>query len=249
VKAGIYVYGVASLAAGIINLLWHDFATDWQPIQAFSDHVPGREVYAVLTALWLIAGGILILRPRTASIGGAALAIVYLIFAIFWMPRVYWVIHLYGPRPGMLFSVLDGIGQQMILVVAGAIVWVLASRVPRPRVLTAARWAFGLSCIVFGVTHYLSVPQVAALVPKWLPPSPALWAILTGTGFVLAGIAILVQVLDRLAARLLAAQLLIFSALVCLPWIFQDPRGHEAWGGNAYNLAASAAAWIYGAAL
>ncbi|HKU80635.1 MAG TPA: hypothetical protein VJP76_00595, partial [Candidatus Tumulicola sp.] len=110
-----------------------------------------------------------------------------------------------------------------------------------------ARWAFGLSCIGFALGHYLSVASVAALVPKWLP-NPSFWVILTGTGFLLAGIAIVVRRLDALAANLLAAQLLVFSVVVCLPWILHDPRGHEAWGGNAYNLAAAGAALIVAAA-
>jgi len=60
-NVGVYVYGAAAAAAGIINLVWGDFATGWQPIQAFGDHVPGRELYAYITAVWLIAGGAAIL--------------------------------------------------------------------------------------------------------------------------------------------------------------------------------------------
>jgi len=40
------------------------------------------------------------------------------------------------------------------------------------------------------------------------------WAILTGTAFALAGIAILSGILDVLAARLLALMLLVFSVFV-----------------------------------
>lgn len=243
-RVGAIVFGIASLTAGIVNLIWHDFATGWQPIQAFSDRVPGREAYAVLTAVWLIAGAVLILRPRTQALGGAILAAVYLVFAIFWLPRLYWVPHFFGFDAGRIFGVLSGVGQQVILAVAALAVWAVRSPSPRPVVVAAARWAFGLSCIVFGVSHFLGVPAVAALVPKWLPPSQSFWAILTGAGFSLAGIAILTEILDVLAARLLAAQLLVFSILVCLPWILHDPHGHEAWGGNAYNLAAVGAAWI-----
>jgi hypothetical protein len=38
--------------------------------------VPGREIYAVITALWLIVGGCAIFRPRSAAFGGAAIAVV-----------------------------------------------------------------------------------------------------------------------------------------------------------------------------
>jgi uncharacterized membrane protein YphA (DoxX/SURF4 family) len=245
-KAGIYVYAAASIAAGIINLIWHDFALSWQPIQAFGDNVPGREVYAIVTALWLVAGGLAIFWPRTAAFGGAALAGVYAIFAIFWLPRLYSVVHFLGWKPGPIIGVLSGLGQQVILVCAGVFVWAAFAK-PSPASTNAvriARYAFGLSCIAFGFAHYTAISDVAGLVPKWLPPGGAFWAILTGTAFVLAGIAILTGILQRLAAQLLSAMFLVLSALVCLPWILHDPHGHDAWGGNPYNLAAAAAAWI-----
>ena len=245
-RAGIFIYAAASVAAGIINLIWRDFATGWQPIQAFGDHVPGREFLAILTAVWLVAAGCAIFWRRGAALGGAALAAAYSIFAIFWLPRLYWVTHFFGFSPGHIIGVLAGAGQQVILVSAGVLIWASfsAASTRSVRAVRFARFAFGFSCILFGLSHYLGIAGVAALVPKWLPPGGAFWAILTGSAFVLAGIAILSGVLDLLAARLLTAMLLIFSALVCLPWIFQEPHGHEAWGGNAYNLTAAAAAWV-----
>lgn len=230
------VYAAVSVAAGIINLVWHDFATGWQPIQAFGDHVQGREIYAVITALWLIVGGCAIFRPRSAAFGGAALAVVYCIFAIFWLPRLYWITKFMGFSVPHVVGVLAGAGQDVILACAGLLI--------AQRGVRVAVWAFGISCILFGLSHYLGTADVAGLVPKWMPLGGAFWAIVTGTAFVLAGIAILIRVCDVLAARLLAVMLLVFSTFVCLPWIIHDPRGHEAWGGNAYNLTAAAAAWV-----
>lgn len=245
-RAGVFIFAVASVAAGVVNLIWHDFALGWQPITAFGDHVPGRELLAIVTAVWLIAAGTALLSRRTAAAGGAALAVVYAVFGIFWLPRLYWVTRLYGFSPAHIIGVLDGAAQQAILVSAGILVWAYFSgdSSGKARAVHLAWWAFGLSCIVFGLGHYFGVAAVSALVPKWLAPGGAFWALFTGTAFMLAGIAILTGILDLLAARLLTAMLLVFSALVCLPWIFQDPRGHEAWGGNAYNLAAAASAWI-----
>jgi uncharacterized membrane protein len=244
---GVYVYGVAAVAAGIINLIWGDFATDWQPIQAFGDHVPGRELYAYITAVWLVVGGAAIMWRRTARAGAAALAIVYFIFAVFWLPRFYWVPHILGFRISPLFGVLDGLGEQLILAAAGVMVWAAraadsSSSVPKaPRV---ARLAFGLCSVIFGLVHFTSLQIVVALVPKWLPPGREFWAMVTGTGFVLAGVAILSGVQDVLGSRLLTLMLIVFSALVLAPQIFVFPHDHEAWGGNAFNLAAAGAAWI-----
>lgn len=244
---GMYVYAIAAIAAGIINLIWQDFATGWQPIQAFGDHVPGRALYACITAIWLVAGGAAMLWRRSARAGAQALAIVYLIFAVFWLPRLYWGPHLLGLRPSVIIGVLGGVAEQLILVCGGVIVSVsLATRSSSSRSTAAmiARVVFGLCSVDFGLAHLTGLKSTAPLVPKWLPPGPDFWVIVTGIAFVLAGLAILSGVLDVLACRLLTLMLIAFSALVLAPQIFAAPHDHGAWGGNAFNLAAAGAAWI-----
>ena len=56
-RVGVTVYGLASAAAGIMDLIWSDFDGDHQPIQGFGDHIPGREILAYITAVVMIAGG------------------------------------------------------------------------------------------------------------------------------------------------------------------------------------------------
>jgi uncharacterized membrane protein YphA (DoxX/SURF4 family) len=244
---GMYVYAVAALAAGTINLIWRDFARGWQPIQAFGDHVPGRELYACITAVWLVAGGAALLWGRTARRGARALAIVYFIFAVFWLPRLYWAPHILGLRTSIIIGVLAGVGEQLILVCAAGILcaWLATPSPPCPsRAAVITRVVFGFCSVDFGLAHLTGLKSVAPLVPKWLPPGPDFWAIFTGIGFVLAGLAIISGVLDILASRLLTLMLIVFSALVLAPHILAAPRDHEAWGGNAFNLAAVGAAWI-----
>ncbi len=246
--AGVLVYGIASIAAGILDLIWRDFESAHQPIQAFGDHIPGREILALITAVWLIAGGSAILRRSTARVGSAALAAIYLIFAVFWSPRLYTAPHALGIRIPVYIGVLGGMGTQLILVAAGAIVY--ASRTPRvslrvERVLPLARWIFGLCSIDFGLSHLTGVKASSIFVPKWMPLGADFWTIFTGICFVLAGLAILARILDVMAARLLALMLLVFSVLVLSPEPFISPHNHVAWGANAYNLAAVGAVWIF----
>src|SRR5581483_91833 len=122
-RVGIYVFAVASIAAGVINLIWHDFALGWQPITAFGDAVPGRELLAIVTATWLVIAGLALLWRRSAAGGAIALGVVYAVFAIFWLPRLYWIVRLYGFSPAHLIGVIDGFCQQAILVCAAIIVW------------------------------------------------------------------------------------------------------------------------------
>jgi uncharacterized membrane protein YphA (DoxX/SURF4 family) len=246
-RAAVYLYGLASIGTGIMNLVWADFEPDEEPIQAFGDHVPGREIFAYIVAALLVVGGIAILFRRSARFGAVVLAVVYLIFTVFWLPRLYTAPRILGFRFPVYIGVLDGVCQQLILVAAAALVY--APRLPRRSQLSdamtlAARWIFGLSAIDFGLSHLTDIAAAARLVPTWIPLGQNFWVVLTGTAFVLAGIAILSGALDVLASRLLALMLLVFSALALAPLILKYPHSHSSWGVNIYNLAAIGAVWV-----
>ena len=245
-RVGIYVYGMATVAAGIFDLVWGDFDASHQPIQAFGDHIPGVEKLAYITAIWMIGGGAAILWRRTAKAGAAALAIIYLIFAVFWLPRLYTAPHYLGFRIPVLLGVLAGVGMELIASAAGVLTF--ASLEMRssswPRTILITRWIFGLCALDFGLNHLADVADNLVYVPKWMPLGGEFWVVLTGICFVLAGIAILSGIQDVLAARLLALEFLAFNAVALPQFIFAHPDGHAAWGGNAFNLALVAACWI-----
>ena len=250
-RIGVYVFGLASVAAGMMDLVWGEFEAAHQPIQALSDHIPGVTILAYIAAIWLIAGGAAILSRATVRAGAMALGIIYFIFAAFLFPRFYTAPHFLGHRPGVYIGVLAGVGQQLILVVAAAIIyasWGARGKLSNSSLSQAAaliaRWTFGLCSVVFGLGHLTGIHDVASMIPNWMPFGGSFWTVLTGIAFVLAGLAILSGILDVLAARLLALMLLIFSMLVLAPMVFAYPHNHIAWGGNAYNLAAVGAAWI-----
>ncbi len=245
-KVGAYVYGIASIAAGVLDLVWGEFEAAHQPIQAWGDHIPGVTIFAYIAVLWLIAGGAAILWRQSARFGAAALTILYGIFAVFPLPRFYTAPHVFGHRPAVYIGVFVGVGQQLILVVAAAVLYAALSvrGSLSPRAALIARWVFGLCTVDFGLAHFIAVPIVAPMIPRWMPLGGVFWTVLTGIAFVLAGLAILSGILDVLAAWLLGLMLLVFSLLVLTPSIFTSPHNHVAWGANAYNLTAVGAAWI-----
>ena len=257
-RGGLYLYAAGSIAAGIFDLIWRDFEAAHQPIQALGDHIPGRAILASTAAVWLIGGGAAILSRRLARAGALALAAIYMIFAVFWLPRFYTAIHLMGFTVPLVIGLLAGVCQQLILVfdqsqqtpTAAAAGIVHASFVgndftQKKRAHLLARWTFGLSSIVFGLAHLTGLPQVSAMVPQWMPLGGNFWATLTGIAFVVAGIAMLLRILDVLAARLLALMLFVFTVLVLAPAPLARPNDHVAWGSNAYNLAAVGAVAIF----
>jgi uncharacterized membrane protein len=249
-RGGRYLFALASVAAGIINIIWRGFEAGHQPIQAFGDHVPGRMVMAYVASAILVAGGLALLRPRTARAGAVATGVMYLIFGIFWLPRFYTVFPILGLRADVYSGLAAGLCQQLILV-AGAVLLSAAARPDdaawRRRAAGIARWTFGISALCFGLSHLANVQSVAALIPAWLPFGGPFWVVLTGVAFMLAGVAFLVRVQDRLAAYLLALMLLIFTVLVLAPGVWAEPGNQVAWGSTAYNIAAIGAVMVFAA--
>jgi uncharacterized membrane protein YphA (DoxX/SURF4 family) len=247
-RLGIYLYALAAIATGVMDAVFGGFDPAEQPIQAFGDNVPGRQIFAYVVAVFLIAGGIAVFRRRSARFGSVALMIAYAIFAVFWLPRFYSAPHVLGIHAGVIIGILGGFCQEIIVVAAAVLIYENASHAglrESQHVTSFVRWIFGLSAVAFGLAHLTGIPATAALVPKWLPPGQNFWAVLTGVAFVFAGVAILTGILDILAARLTALMLFVFSALALAPVAVAYPHAQTAWGINVYNVVAIASMWIF----
>ena len=228
---GVRVYAASAVALGLVGLVSGDFAAVWQPVPA---GLPGRTALAYVTALVLIASGIGLLRRRTAAASAIVLAVVYGAFAALWVPRVVLL-----PR---VLGTWNGVFEQLALVAAA--LTHLAHTRGATRLARGARLLFGVCLLSFGATHFDALRETAAMVPKWLPPSPTFWAAATGVFHLAAGLAILSGVRAALAARLFTAMLVTFGVLVWAPLLAADPRSHTVWAGNAINLALVGAAWL-----
>jgi uncharacterized membrane protein len=247
-RPAIYLYSFATVAAGVVDLVWGDFERAHQPIQAFGDNIPPHTIFAYAVAFGLIVGGVAVLSPRSARRGAAILGVVYTIFAILWLPRLYTAPHILGQHIPVYIGVLGGMGTQVIVAAAAAIVYAASSKqttAQADRTTRMVRWIFGLCAVAFGLAHLTGISGNEGLVPKYMPFGQAFWTIFTGVAFVLAGLAFVTAILDVLAARLLATMFFVFSVLALAPLIFKYPNAEGSWGTNAYNLAAVASAWIF----
>ena len=235
-ELGSRVFGAAAMAFGVIALIWRDFATVWHPVPA---DVPHRATLVYVTAILLLVGGAAVQWSRALRPGLLLLGFLYLLAACLWLPRVIGYPQLIGTW--------SGFAQQFSLTVAAMTVYAIAAPVGAPwahPLARAGRVLFGLCAIIFGVAHFLALPQTAVLVPAWLPLGQRFWAIATGIVFVLAGISIFAGIHAVLAARLLAVMLASFGLLIWLPSAIRHPHEHIVWAGNTINLAVTAAAWM-----
>lgn len=245
-RVGIWFYGLATIATGILDIVWGGFEGSHQPIKAFGQHIPGQQVLAYIAGVWLVAAGAAILWRPTARIGAAGSAVIYLIFGLFWLPRFYVVPRTLGFHIGILIFIVFGLAQQLLLAAPGVMVYAetASDTVWRERQVIAARWMLGLSPIVFGLGHLINVQAIVRFVPHWVPFGN-FWTVLTGIAFVLAGSAIVSGIRDVLAARLLMLMLFLFELMVEIPPVFVQPHNQGAWGGAVYNLTAIGACWIF----
>jgi uncharacterized membrane protein len=245
-RVGIWFYGLATIITGILDLVWGAFEASHQPIKAMGRHIPGEHVLAYIAGAWLVAAGLAILSRRNARMGAAGSAIIYLIFAFFWIPRFYVMTHMFGFGIGVVVFVLGGIGAQVLLAAPAAFVY--AAIAPpgawRERAATVGRWMLGVPPILLGLGHLINLHAYARFVPHWIPLAN-FWVVVTGMAFLLAGGAIVSGVRDVLAARLLALMLLVFEFAIEVRPVFAQPHSQQAWGGAVYNLTAIGACWIF----
>jgi uncharacterized membrane protein YphA (DoxX/SURF4 family) len=232
---GIYVYGAGAIALGVSGLVWSDFATNWQRVQA---NVPHREALAYITAVVELFGGVAILWRRTADAGAVILTVLYSVFALLWVPQI-----LGSPR---VYDVWANFFEELSLVIAGVVIY--ASLAP-PGSVWAGRRAkvsrsFGICVISFALEHLFYLSGTASFVPKWIPPGQLFWAIATTVFFLLAAVAILSGILAGLASRLLTAMIAGFEVLVWAPRLLVSPPVHFSWAGSSIGLAMAGAAWV-----
>jgi hypothetical protein len=250
-RVGVWFYGLATVVTGILDIVWGAFEVSHQPIQSLGRHIPGQQALACIAGVWLVAAGGAILWHRTQRLGAVGSALIYLIFALLWLPRFYVVPHMLGFHIGIFIFLLGGVGQQLLLVAPAIVLYAETASpdlVSRERAANAARWMLGWSPIFFGLGHLFNVQAVARFVPHWMPFG-IFWTVLTGFAFLLAGCAIVSKIRDVLAARLLMVMLLLFEGMVEIPPVFVHPHNQGAWGGAVYNLAAIGACWIFLASL
>lgn len=237
---GHVVFAATMIGLGILGLIKGDFAAVWQPVPKA---MAGREVLAYLCAIISIFSGVGLLFQRVAVVAARVL-LAYL---------VLWLLLLRVPEV-FLSPTVDFWWAACKTAVMAAGAWVLyawfATDWDRKHLgfatgengLRIVRVLYGLALIPFGWARFAYLQATAPLVPAWLPWHVAL-AYFTGGTFIVAGVAMIIGVLARLAAALSALQIGMFTVLVWVPIVASGANGFQ-WSEFVVSWALTAGAWV-----
>jgi uncharacterized membrane protein len=231
----LFALGMAGL--GILALVYGDFALQWQPVPAW---LPWRQGVAYLTGALTLMGGIgLFIRPAAAR---CALVLTLVLLLCWVLPQGFKV-----AAAGISVGAVLGLCETLAATTGAWILWrASGSRRGEQRI---ARSVFALSCVVFGLSHFVYAGFTAGMIPHWLPLR--LWlAYGTGACHLVAGLAILAGIRPRLAATLEALMMSSFVILVHLPSLLSDPSPDWAptvrvqWTALCWASALAGSAWV-----
>ena len=225
---GRHVFGLASLAFGLVTLAWHNYK-DWDQLSYILNATSGPLFLYTVAAAWIFGGSAIQFR-RTAKTGAAALCAVYFVFALLCVPPIFDAPGIYD-RWGNFF-------EQFSLVTGAALIYA-------PETLNQiGRISLGMCAGSFAIEQAVYLNNTIVLVPKWLPPDQQFWAIATTVPFVLAAVALIANRMALLATRLLTIMLASFGLLVWVPLLVSQPRSHTNWSEAAETFAIAGATWI-----
>lgn len=218
-------FALTMAGIGILGLVQGAFTPSWSGIPR---SFPARVAVAYLCAIISLLCGIGMLWKRSALTASRVL----LGFLLFWLV----VVRVYGllryPGLGTFWSIGDTAAM------AGA-AWVVYARLAGDTRLRIARALYGLGMIPLGIAHFMNFKGTAAMVPGWLPWHEA-FAFLTGCAFIVAGVAIVINVYARLAVTLSVVQMGLFLLLVWVPIVVA--------GANAGQWQEFVGSWVLVAA-
>lgn len=239
-------FAIASAGLAVWSLIYGDFGWGAQALLA---RIPWRETWVYGSALILLAASAGLCFPRTALPSVLAIGVYQAVGVVISVPQILsnplsigaWYPFCEALTPlvsaWILYAMLRGHSRESGMPIASE------------RSVRTAQVLFGLTCVFYGLSHFVYADYTAILVPTWLPGRLSL-AYFTGLGHVAAGLAIIIGILPRLAATLEAIMMSLFGLLVWIPSFFAQPRPKWAtppehqWSELVLTLVLAASAWI-----
>lgn len=192
-KSGRYLFAIAIIAFGIIQLVNMNFMSGFLPV---SEKFPVRKLFLYLTSFLFLFGGLGMIA--TASYRFAARYIGYVLLFLCFVPHLITLLtNIHDPGPW------TSIAENAALCGGAFIISGYGKLPARGRIL------FALSLLVFAVQHFMYADFIAGLIPDWIPLKIFL-AYFIGVAFAAGSISILTHIKTRLACTLLGFMFLFW---------------------------------------
>ena len=226
-SAGHLLYAIGFVGLGLLGFIFDDYAMNWQPVPPT---FPAHDTLAYLSALLLLVAGAGLLLRRFQ----VRCAVVLTVFIVVWLVTLR-----VPPLLADFFSVMNWLGfAETLEMITGG--WILAatlvdgntkfeaSWIARPASVKLAILLFGISLPLIGLSHVVYAKETAQMIPEWFPQRLGL-AYLTGAGHIAAGIAVLTNVLPRLAVAVEACMMGCFVLFLHIPGVISAPTNRFQW--------------------
>jgi uncharacterized membrane protein len=234
-------FGVGMIGLGTLALLYGDFALGWQPVPKW---IPGRTALAYGSGVITLLGGLGLLLRATAASSVRVLFPYLIVWLLLKVPAL-----IVKPQ---IEAVWLSFGEIVVLFTGG---WILFAKLAAlregspfrflagTRAIHLARLLFAVSLIPIGLSHLVYAKETTEMVPAWLPYRAG-WAYLTGFAHIACGLAVLLSIFPRLAARAEAAMISLFTFLVWVPAILKAPTARMPWTAFFISWAIASAVWV-----
>lgn len=223
-KAGRLLFGVASVAYGVVGLQSHH-------------HAQTTSTFAHIAAVLEIVGGAAIVFSLAEGIGALLLLAAYLITTLLTVPAIVAL--------PLSYNSWGNAFEQVSLLTGALLIFGGFSPGVKPKSLQRiGEVLLGLCSMSFALEQAFYIKPTASLVPTWILPNQMFWAYATTVAFALAAIALLVNRSALLAARLLTAMVALFGLMVWVPAIAGHPHDLFSWSEGAETFAIAGASWI-----
>ncbi len=241
-QSGRYLFGIAIIGFGIINLITGNFPLAFMPPIA-SSLIRVVAVYGI--GIILVATGICIIVNKFPKTAATIIAMLFLLDFIY-------------PQLTQLFSNFKNPNQwtvtlEILALCSGAFILAasLKDDFQKPiisnntisKISQVARYTFAISLLGFGILHYMYADFIATLIPAWMPAHLFLDYIVL-FGFFAAGLSIIINIQSRLATFLLGIMFLIWVVTLHLPRSIASPSIVAEWSSLFIALAMSAVSFI-----
>ncbi len=246
IPVGRIFYAIGLIGIGAQHFIFRDFIPVMVPL--WPSWIPGRPLWAYAAGAVLIAAGLAILFHIKARAVAAMTGAVILLLVV--------VAHIPGQLAGYPRHLGSWTNAFKALTMCGG-AWVVAGsrtegaasfKGPLEKLMPIGRYFLPITVVVFGIDHFLYPDFVATLVPKWIPGA-VFWTYFAAVALIASGVAMIVNVLSRLAALMLGIMIFLWFLMLHIPRAIADPHsgnGNE-WTSVFEALAFSGIAFILAA--